>query len=235
MSENEAVPRAGRGALLLYAVVRGLVVAFCRLWWRLEVRGAEHLPVTGPFVLAPVHRSNADTLVVSALTRRRLRYMGKDTLWKKGLVSRFLNAMGGFPVRRGTADREALRRCAAVLAEGDPLVIFPEGTRQEGPVVDTLQEGAAYLAARAGVPIVPVGIGGSDQALPKGSKALRRVKVTVVAGAPLLPPAVDGRVPRSAVGRLSEELRGRLQLLYDEARGLAGELPSGRAQRSLDS
>lgn len=220
----------GRAGLALYAVVRLIVVAFCRLWWKLEVRGAENLPASGPFVLAPVHRSNADTLVVSALTRRRLRYMGKHTLWKNGLAGRFFTALGGFPVKRGSADREALRRCAAVLAAGDPLVIFPEGTRQSGPKVTGLQEGAAYLAARASVPIVPVGIGGSELAMGKGSKALRRVKVTVVAGAPIEPAREEGRIPRSAIARTTAELETRLQQLFDEAGGPAGELSAGGAQ-----
>lgn len=220
--------RTPRADLALYGVVRALVVAFCRWWWRLEVHGREHIPTEGAFVLAPVHRSNADTLVVSALTRRRLRYMGKHTLWKHRLPATFLTALGGFPVKRGAADREALRKCSEVLAAGEPLVIFPEGTRQTGPEVHELQEGAAYLAARAGVPIVPVGIGGSEEAIVKGSKRLRRVKVTVLAGPPLVPPALEGRVPRSAVSRLSEELKGRLTELFDEAQAASR---SGRQLR----
>ena len=220
---------AGRFELLLYAMVRNLAVFLCRIWWRLEVRGAEHLPATGAFILAPVHRSNADTFVVAALTRRRLRYMGKHTLWKHRIPGRFLTALGGFPVRRGAADREALRKCAEVLAGGEPLVIFPEGTRQSGPVVQDLQEGAAYLAARAGVPIVPVGIGGTEHALVKGSKKVRRVRVSVVAGAPLVPAVREGRMRRSAVAALTTELKSRLQPLLDQAEDLAGS--RGRLQR----
>lgn len=215
--------------LLLYRSVRALVVAFCRIWWRLEVHGAENLPESGAFVLAPVHRSNADTLVVSALTQRRLRYMGKDSLWKHQLPGRFLTAMGGFGVRRGTADREALRKCAAVLAGGEPLVIFPEGTRQSGPVVADLQEGAAYLAARGSVPIVPVGISGTEEAIKKGSKGLHRARVTVVAGPAIRPPAHSGRVPRSAVSELTSRLRGELQTLLDEALAIEGQRELGRA------
>ena len=212
----------GRGELALYAVIRGLVVAFCRLWWKLEVRGSEHLPAQGAFILAPVHRSNADTFVTAALTRRRLRYMGKHTLWKYRLPGKLFDALGGFPVKRGAPDREALRKCSEVLAGGEPLVIFPEGTRQSGPEVQDLQEGAAYLAARSQVPIVPVGIGGTEQALVKGSKRIRRVKVSVIAGPPLLPPVTDGRVPRSQVAALTEELRARLEDLFSQAQLAAG-------------
>lgn len=208
---------ARRWELALYGSVRVLVVAFCRIWWRLKIVGAEHLPTDGAFVLAPVHRSNADSFVVSALTRRRLRYMGKHTLWKHKLPGRFMTAMGGFGVRRGSADREALRQCAAVLAGGEPLVIFPEGTRHSGPKIAELQEGAAYLAARAGVPIVPVGIAGTEQAIRKGSKGLHRARVTVVAGPPILPGSHEGRVPRSAIRELSRELSRSLQELQTEA------------------
>ncbi|HEX2040715.1 MAG TPA: lysophospholipid acyltransferase family protein [Acidimicrobiales bacterium] len=200
--------------------MRALVAGFCRLFWRLSVEGVEHVPVDGPFVVAPVHRSNIDTLVVAAVTRRRLRFMGKDSLWKFAPIGKVLSALGGFPVHRGTADREALRRCIEVLRGGEPLVIFPEGTRQSGPHVQPLFEGAAYVAARTGVPIVPVGIGGSEAAMPKGSKLIRPVKVHVVVGEPLhpAPPTSSGRAPRSAVHDLTEQLAARLQKLFDRAR-----------------
>lgn len=221
-AKRSAPEPASRAELAAYALVRGIAVGFSRLWWRLEIVGSENLPAEGAFVLAPVHRSNADSLVVAGLTKRRLRYMGKHTLWKYQWLGRIFTALGGFPVRRGAADREALRKCAEVLAGGEPLVIFPEGTRQAGPEVQAMQEGAAYLAARAGVPIVPVGIGGTEHALVKGSKKVRRVRVVVVAGTPLVPPPNEGRVPRSSIARLTEELRGHLQDLFDQAQKLSG-------------
>ena len=208
---------ANRAELAAYAVVRGLAVGISRLWWRAELIGSEHLPAEGAFILAPIHRSNADSLVVAGLTKRRLRYMGKHTLWKYKPIGRIFTALGGFPVKRGAADREALRKCTEVLAGGEPLVIFPEGTRQSGDRVQAMQEGAAYLAARAGVPIVPVGIGGTEDVLVKGSKKVRRGRVTVLAGEALLPPKTEGRVPRSSVARLTEELEARLQALFDQA------------------
>lgn len=203
--------------MVLYRIVSGIVAVFCRLFWRLRVEGADNVPRHGAFVVAPVHRSNIDTLVVSTITRRRLRFMGKNTMWKYKLPGRLFTALGAFPVHRGTADREALRRCIEVVEGGEPLVIFPEGTRQAGPIVQPLFEGAAYVATRTGVPIVPVGIGGSEAAMPKGAKMLRPVRVRVVVGKPLPPPpaGASGRVPRSAVHDLTEELSKRLQDLFD--------------------
>ncbi len=212
-----------KGQLLFYGFVRSLLAGFCRLYWRQTTEGTENLP-DGPFVLAPVHRSNIDTPVVCSLTRRRMRFMGKETVWKYRVPGWVLDALGGFPVHRSHADREALRRCLEVLKGGEPLVLFPEGTRQAGPIVQPLFEGAAYLASRTGVPVVPVGIGGSAQAMPKGSKMLRPVKVHVVVGEPLHADAVgpSGRASRKAVHQLTERLREELQRLFDEAQAKAG-------------
>ena len=69
-------------ARAFYAMARAVCVGFCRLWFRMSVEGLEHVPATGAFVLASVHRSNMDTPIVSVVTRRRLRYIGKDTLSK---------------------------------------------------------------------------------------------------------------------------------------------------------
>ena len=132
--------------------------------------------------MAPVHRSNIDTPIVAVVTKRRLRYMGKDSLWKKQPGAWMLSALGGFPVTRGTADREALKRCIEVLEGGEPLVLFPEGERKAGPIVQPLFDGAAYVAARAGAPILPVGIGGSEGVMPKGAKFIYPRKVHVVIG-----------------------------------------------------
>ncbi|MGH9246987.1 MAG: lysophospholipid acyltransferase family protein [Acidimicrobiales bacterium] len=226
---GEPVAEPTRSALVLYAVARGAVVGFCRVYWRLSIRGRGHVPESGAFILAPVHRSNIDTLLVAGVTKRRLRYMGKASLWKYGWSGWLLSALGGFPVHRGSADREALRICREVLEGGEPLVMFPEGTRQSGPVVADLFDGPAYLAARMGVPIVPVGVGGSERAMPKGTKVIRPVKATVIVGEPIVPDATPTtRVARSAVRRLSERMQKEVQRLFDEAQAAAGSPNPGR-------
>jgi len=153
------VTKPSRSALLLYGRVRWLVGTICRGYWDASYEGLEHVPAAGPFVLAPVHRSFIDFGLVAAVSKRRIRYMGKDSLWKVSWFGRFITALGAFPVRRGAADREALRRCIEIIDSGEPLVLFPEGTRRTGPTVHDLFEGAAYVAIRTGVPIVPAGIG----------------------------------------------------------------------------
>ncbi|RMH67647.1 MAG: 1-acyl-sn-glycerol-3-phosphate acyltransferase [Actinomyces sp.] len=215
---------AGRVAYHLFWL---LVAALVRLVTRLKVVGRERLP-DGPFILSPVHRSFIDTPVVGVMTARRLRFMGKESLWDNPFLGRFLSIMGGFPVHRGTADREALRAAVDVLALGEPLVMFPEGTRREGPRLrrEDLHEGPAFVAARAQVPIVPVGLGGTPSVLPKGKKIPRPHKVVAVIGDPIPPPPkVDGRVPRRVVREHTDRLYRELADLYVEARVLAGDEP----------
>ena len=213
-----------RGQLLLYRVVRVILLGFAKVWFRLEVEGREHVPAEGAFVVSPIHRSNLDTPVVSAITTRTLRYMGKESLWKSRPLGWFLTAMGGFPVQRGTADREALKAALACVERGEPLVMFPEGTRQEGPIVEHVFDGVAYVALRVGVPIVPVGIGGSANGMPKGAKMIKRAKVHLVVGEPIdvKAPEPGERVPRRAVKELTEHLTAEMQRLFDEAQVKAG-------------
>jgi len=184
----------------------------------MSVEGRENVPTTGAFLMAPTHRSILDTPIVSGLTRRRLRFMGADKYWKNRYFGRLLTALSAFPVTRGSADREALVRCITVLKAGEPLVLFPEGERKSGPIVQPLFDGAAYVAAKAGVPIVPVGIAGSDRAMPKGAKFILPRKVRVVIGKPIPVPFDErGRAPRALVSGLTAELHAELQRLYDQA------------------
>ena len=213
-----------RWELAFYATIRGIVLGLGKLLFRLEMSGTEHIPTTGPFILAPVHRSNLDSILAATLTRRRMRFMGKNSLWKISFLGRIWSALGAFPVNRGAADRAALRTCTEVIEMGEPLVMFPEGTRCSGPELQPLFDGPAFVACRTGIPIIPVGIGGSERAMPTGSKMIRPVKITYVVGPPLLPPARDdnGRVPRSAVKDLTASMVPVLQDLFDEAQRRAG-------------
>jgi 1-acyl-sn-glycerol-3-phosphate acyltransferase len=154
-----------------------------------------------------------------------MRYMGKDSIWKSKLLGRFVSMLGAFPVHRGSADRDALRACTDIVEGGSPLVMFPEGTRCHGPVIEELFDGTAYVAARAGVPIIPLGIGGSEAMMPKGAKMLRPSKLVLLVGDAIPAPerSEAGRVPRSSVGELTKRLHVELQDLFDEAQRLAGK------------
>ncbi len=209
---------------LPYRVMRLVFNAILRSWFRPHVVGQEHIPATGPVILAPVHRSFADFGFTSVCTRRKLFFMAKDSLWKNKWLGKLLLYLGVFPVHRESADREAMQRAEDILKLGQVLVLFPEGTRREGPTIENLMEGAAFLSARTGAPIVPIGIGGSDLSMPKGKAVPKPMTIQVVVGPAISPPARTGggRVSRSAVHAASEELVGALQAAYDEARSNTG-------------
>ena len=206
-----------------YGVVRALVHALCRLLWRISVVHAERVPATGACILAPSHRSYLDTPFLACVTRRRIRFMGKAELWRYSWSAKFFSALGGFPVDRAGADRAALRSAQTALAGGEPLGMFPEGTRRSGPVVEDLHNGVAFLAARLGVPIVPIGIGGSETILARDRKLPRLTPVVVIVGEPIHPPAREpgASVRRGEVAALTEELRVAVQKLFDEAEASA--------------
>lgn len=215
--------RAGtRAELAFFGFVRAVLVGFGRVWFRVSAQGKEHVPAEGAFILAPVHRSNIDFLLVLICTRRRVRFLAKDTLFV-GFWDKLFTALGGIPVARGTADREALHTCVAVIEAGEPLVVFPEGTRQFGPVVQEFFDGAAFIQSRTGAPIVPVGIGGSETAMPKGAKFIKPHRVRLVIGPPLLATdAVGPKAKRAAIKARTAELHGVIQELFDEAQRAAG-------------
>jgi 1-acyl-sn-glycerol-3-phosphate acyltransferase len=207
-----------------YAIVRGLILVVAKVFGSIRIEGADKVPTSGAFVVAPVHRSNIDFALTSLLTKRPMRYMGKDSIWKSKLLGRFVSMLGAFPVHRGTADRESLRACTDIIEGGSPLVMFPEGQRRSGPVVEDLFDGTAFVASKSGVPIVPVGIGGSERVMPKGAKFLKRSQLVMVVGDPIPAPerTEKGRVPRTAVRDLTEALGGELQKLFDDAQTKAG-------------
>lgn len=207
---------------MAYQTVRGILMGGLLTWCRMRVIGKQHVPTSGPFILAPSHRSIIDTPIASGVTRRRMRFMGADKWWKQRQFGWLLSALGGFPVTRGTADREALKRCIQVLEGGEPLVLFPEGERKSGDAIQPLFDGAAYIAIKAGVPIVPVGIGGSERAMPKGARFIYPRKVVAVVGPPIpVPDDVSGKALREATRDITTTLHTRLQELFDEAQGLA--------------
>lgn len=212
------------GQRFWYGVLWWVAFTIARGYFRTKVYGKLNVPTTGSFIVAPIHRSNLDTPLISLITRRRLRYMGKETLWKNRFWAWFFSMAGGFPVARATADRDALRACIEVIERGEPLVMFPEGTRQCGPKVAEMFDGPAYIACKEQVPILPIGLGGTEAAMPKGRKVPPPERLVIVVGRPIFPPkpTKGGRTSRRAVKELTERLRDEVQTLFDEAQVKAG-------------
>ena len=205
---------------LWYDSVRFVVAGGPSVAYRAEMVGREKLPAAGGYVLAPSHRSMMDIPLTAWLSPRPLRYMGKVSLFKIPLAGSFFRSLGGFAVQRDGTDRKALRDAMAMLQSGEVLLVYPEGTRQRGPKIEALQPGAAYLALRAGVPIVPVGLAGTEEIMRDHKIKIPHFgKVVMVVGDPLTTPPREGGgvVPRDQVEALTARLHEALQVVFDEA------------------
>ena len=217
MSEHSTV-ELNPNKSFAYHVAAGILSGLSRLLFHPRVSGVENIPLEGPVLIAPIHRSNVDFTFTLFMSPRKVFFMAKDGIFKFRPLGRLLVHLGAFPIHRGAAtDRDSMNSAQEVLRQGQALVLFPEGTRKDGLLVGPIQDGAMFLAARTGATVVPVGIAGSDRAMPKGAKLPRPSRIRVVIGAPIAPPASEGRVSRSAITAKSEELRQGLQAAYDEA------------------
>ena len=213
---------ATRRARWLYRVLGLVIRVIGRFYLRTRVVGVERLKVDGAFIIAPVHRSNLDGPLVNSRCPRIVRSLAKIEMFK-GSVGTWISAViGSFPVHRGAGDRRTLMAAIGLLNRGEPLLVFPEGTRQSGRQVGDIFGGTAFLAARTGVPILPVGIAGTEEAMPPKAKFLRRVPVSIVIGEPLPPPEIEGgRLSSDQRSEFTARLRAAMQSAMDEAVELA--------------
>jgi 1-acyl-sn-glycerol-3-phosphate acyltransferase len=161
----------------LYAFVRALLAPFLRLWFRMHVSGAEHIPREGAAIVAPNHKSFWDSFFIAVCTRRHVRYMAKTELIE-ARYGRLLVRLGAFPVRRGQSDADALETARVILEQGGLLALFPEGTRIRDPEeLGHPKRGAGRLALESGAPLVPAAITGTEKLFLGPFPKPRRVQV----------------------------------------------------------
>lgn len=148
--------------------------SFIQCFTRVTVEGLEHVPASGPLIIAANHISNADPpLMASWLTPalgRPIHWMAKSEALEWPLAGWFMRQNGAFGIRRGAADTEAFRLAKRVLDEGRVLGAFPEGTRSPTGALQKAKDGVSLLALRTGAPILPVGVAGTDRFWPRGQK-----------------------------------------------------------------
>ncbi len=212
-----------RRSLAFYGFARWVASVLFYYPWRVIVRGSDRLPATGAFILAPSHRSLLDIPWAARATRRRVRFIGKASLYQMPILGRIFTTLGGFSVERDGSDRSTLRASIASLRNGDIIAIFPEGTRQRGPVLGEFQPGVAYLAIKSQVPVVPIGISGVER--PFGPGRLPRFQRGVMLiGEPMTPPVVASTVvKREVVEEFTAAIRVEMQRLFDDAAVLRSE------------
>jgi 1-acyl-sn-glycerol-3-phosphate acyltransferase len=177
---------------MLYLVTRTVLAPVARLIYRPVIEGREHIPHTGPVLLASNHLSFSDSFVIPLVAPRRVVFLAKSEYFTgkglRGLWVRWLfTATGAVPVRRGThgAAQEALDSALEILNDGHAFVIYPEGTRSLDGRLYRGRTGVAWLALTAGCQVVPVALSGTQDIQPVGSRLPRIRKITVRFGAPL--------------------------------------------------
>jgi glycerol-3-phosphate dehydrogenase (NAD(P)+) len=203
--------------------VRAVLMPFFLIYFRLQRVGREHLPRTGPLLLAANHRSFLDPFVIGALVRRPVYYMAKRELFEKRWQAWVLNALGAFPVDRGAGDGEAMATARAILERGDCVVVFPEGTRvRKGPLRDP-RRGIGRLALETGTPVAPVAVIGTEHV--RRGWRIRPRKVSLRVGAPLRFPTVENCSPALAAG-VTDRIWACVRLQWDWLGGAKPALPS---------
>jgi len=188
-----------------YYVGRVMVKVLFLLLTRCQVRGGENVPNQGPLLIVSNHLNLADPPLLGVSFRRRVVFMAKEELFRSRFSSYFIRGLGAFPVYRGRLDRKALRQAYQVLADGLALLMFPESTRSKNAQLQPAFPGSALIALRSGVPILPVGITGTEKI--KGmSWILRRPQITVNIGRSFSPPPASRKLTRVELAECTDSI-----------------------------
>jgi 1-acyl-sn-glycerol-3-phosphate acyltransferase len=201
----------------VYWLVRALFQPFFHLYFRMARIGREHIPSEGPVIVAANHRSFLDPFVIATMARRPMYYVAKKELFRQRWLAWILNALGAFPVDRGAADAESIGTAKAILARGDIVLIFPEGTRTRPGSLGRPKRGVGRLALETGAPVVPVAVIGTE-AVRRGWR-VRPHKVRIRAGRALRFPKVEHVSPALA-GAVTDRIWPCVMLQWEWLGGL---------------
>ncbi len=205
-------PRTNKNVSLMpfsaptYAQVRCFFGSIVRAMYRLEVVGADRLPVTGSVVIAPNHDSVLDGIILGAAISRELRFLAKAELWRSRLLAWMLDGLGAIRIKRGHGDQLALARMRQALEAGQTVAIFPQGAVRGERV---WHRGAARMALVTGAPLVPVRLIGTAQALSRGRIGFPRLRVII--GEPIT--VARAQEEPVAATKLTERLRTAVESL----------------------
>jgi len=170
-----------------------------RLYFRGRIYGTAKVPKSGPLIVVANHSSDFDTPILSCAVRRPVSYMAKEELFKVPVLKQAIRWYGAYPVKRGSADRSAIREALNQLDQGWAVGIFLQGTRTPDGRIPDPKIGAALIAAKAQVPLLPVSLWGTQHIFVKGSPIPRPVPLTIRIGEPIAPPVSKDRQELAAI------------------------------------
>jgi 1-acyl-sn-glycerol-3-phosphate acyltransferase len=215
-----ALFRSPRPGLAFRLISWLLVLPIFRLLLRGRAAGTANVPREGALVVVANHGSHLDPPLLAHVLGRPVAFMAKQELFRVPLLGPIIRALGAYPVDRGAGDRAAIRTATERLRLGWAAGVFLDGTRQPDGRVNAPQPGAALLAARAGVPLLPVAIVNSHRVLGTGQRTPRPVPVHIRIGTPIPPPPSRRRSDLDAATRACQD---QINRLLDE-----GLIPPGR-------
>ncbi len=176
----------------VYGFFYGLCQLAYQMFFRGDVAGLENLPLEGGYIVAANHASHLDPPIVGLFLPRQVSFFARKTLWKPGVVARWLDAVGTIPVDRdGGTSLDAIKRVLQALARGKVVIVFPEGTRSPNGELQAPKPGVGLLACKAHLPVVPARVFGSFEAFGRGGRFRPGSPVSVAYGPPLAPEDYD--------------------------------------------
>ncbi len=168
---------------MIYTITRIVTAPIFKLFYRLSVSGRDRLS-DGPMLIVANHTSYLDPVIIGlAVPRRPVAFMAKEELFKVPMLGWYIRKLGAFPVKRNTADRQAIKSAVNILRRGEIVCVFPEGGRNRERLAEALP-GAALLALKTKTPILPAAISGADQVWTGTSRRPRFPKIQVKFGRP---------------------------------------------------
>ena len=197
-------------SLLLYYLFKWTVVnPMFRLYFRGRVEGAQHVPKQGPLIVVANHASDFDPPILSNCVRRPVSFTVP-------VLAPAIRLYGAYPVKRGSADRSAIREALKQLDQGWAVGVFLQGTRTADGRIPNPKLGAALIAAKAQAPLLPVSLWGTHRILPKGSKVPQSRPLTVRIGEPIPPP--PAKADKVLLQQTTEQCAAAIHQLHDLGR-----------------
>ena len=210
---------------MFYWLIKSLAWPFRKFYFRIELQGLESLPKRGPAIVVANHASYLDAGLLGAALPRKVHFVVLSEMYKMWRIRWFYRGMETIAVNPGAGQHAPIRRCLKVLQAGRVMGIFPEGSRSSDGHLRPAQEGAALLALKSGAPVIPAGIRGAFDALPRGARWPRPRKIRIRLGKPLLFPQLpvgDRLARRATLAGFSQELMAAIASLIENETADAG-------------